>query len=390
MRPGPFFRVISSAALLLYLLPGGVGASPLPATADPSGFSAAPVWSPLTLEQLLRSDPQEESDPRSLLLDTSAAEILPLVSESGDAWDERQIGAPVGQSSLGEQLRAYVNVERAQRRPAAAAGHRRTGPPLFAGIDFGDAADAWVRDTVQALVQSTLKLEVDEQGRAYFSVLGFGAFSLTVSGDRSRFMLSGGDHVLFLAERPEAAVGAARDPDSEPVFGFAQGAQPMAYGQPGIRQALERIMEVASHPLSLLVYSVFAAYVVLWSILSQQRARPQAYGIDPAPARPVQVHAPASRRRSARSAGPRSAHADSHRSRSAESGASPSSGGSAAGKAGVSTGSRSGTVESAASSSSRRAGASEAGGSAGRHRKRIRIRIRTRIRRRTASTTRTT
>ena len=44
MRPGPFFRVISSAALLLYLVPGGVGASPLPATADPSGFSAAPVW----------------------------------------------------------------------------------------------------------------------------------------------------------------------------------------------------------------------------------------------------------------------------------------------------------------------------------------------------------
>jgi hypothetical protein len=384
MRPRQPFRLILAVALLLHLLPDGAGASPLPVTADPTGSSVAPVWSPLTLEQLLHSDPGNESDPRSLLLGTSEVEPLPLVGESGETWDERQIGAPVGQRSLGEQLRGYVNVERPQRSPSTAADPRRIGPPPFAGIDFGEAADAWVRDTVQALVQSTLKLEVDEQGRAYFSVLGFGAFSLTLSGDRSRLMLSGGDHVLFLAERPDAAAtNTALDPGPDPVLGFGQGAPPMAYGEHWLREALERVTEVASHPLSLLVYSVVAAYVVLWSILSQQRTRPRtSSGFDPTPARSVQADASSGRRRSRRSAGTRSAHAGSHRSGSAESGASTGRRRPGTSEVGSSSSKRrSATAETVGSSSGHRAGTSEAGASTGRRRKRIRIRLRTRTRR---------
>src|SRR5690606_32557125 len=133
---------------------GEVGASPLPA-ADTTASSAVPAPSPPTLEQLLRPDPQGESDRGSLQLGAPPAETLPAAAESGEIWNEHRIGAPIALPSLGEQLRGYVNVERARRNPNSPP-RRRAAPPLFAGIDLAEAADAWARDTVHALMQSAI------------------------------------------------------------------------------------------------------------------------------------------------------------------------------------------------------------------------------------------
>jgi hypothetical protein len=39
---------------------------------------------------------------------------------------------------------------------------------------------------------------------------------------------------------------------------------------------MERVMEVASHPLSLLVYCIFAIFAVLWAILDRQARKSNA------------------------------------------------------------------------------------------------------------------
>src|SRR5690606_18075072 len=106
MRPERLFLLV---ALPLHLLLGEVGASPLPAAVDTTASAAVPVASPPTLEQLLRPDPQGDSDPGSLQLGAPPAETLPAAGESGEIWNEHRIGAPIALPSLGEQLRGYVN-----------------------------------------------------------------------------------------------------------------------------------------------------------------------------------------------------------------------------------------------------------------------------------------
>src|SRR5690606_32658923 len=56
-----------------------------------------------------------------------------------------------------------------------------------------------------------------------------------------------------------------------PVYGARYGAE-----QPAIKQVVELVADVASHPISLLVYCVVAAYLLLWTVLSRQRNKPLA------------------------------------------------------------------------------------------------------------------
>jgi hypothetical protein len=139
----------------------------------------------------------------------------------------------------------------------------------FAGVDMGETADQWLRDTVKSLVESTLRLEVNERGRASFSVLGLGDFALSVSADRSQIALTEGNDALFVVDRMPATAN-GRDSASSPLYGGLPGARPDSE-QPAIKEMMALVADVAVHPISLLLYCVVAAYLLLWSILSHQR-----------------------------------------------------------------------------------------------------------------------
>jgi hypothetical protein len=194
-----------------------------------------------------------------------------------DEWDlqsaRNERNAQLTGPGLVDQLRYLVNVESASgaASPQGRGGGRgaRGAPAAFEGIDLGEAADQWLRDTVKSLVESTLRLEVSENGRASFSVLGLGDFALNVSADRSQIALTEGNEALFVVDRMPAAAN-GRDPASGPLFGPVPGARP-GLEQPAIKEMLELVADVASHPISLLLYCVVAAYLVLWSILSRQQ-----------------------------------------------------------------------------------------------------------------------
>jgi hypothetical protein len=94
-----------------------------------------------------------------------------------------------------------------------------------------------------------------------------GEFSVTVAGDRSSLSLNQGNELLFVAHRANPWVaGGTRYPESlgsEPLLSE----EPVSV--PKLREAIEFVTEAATHPLSLLVYCIMAAYVLLWSLLSK-------------------------------------------------------------------------------------------------------------------------
>jgi hypothetical protein len=200
------------------------------------------------------------------------------------AFGQTDASGDQGAASLREQLRSFLNVERSTAGP----GHRGNRPPPrsaglagidpgYAGIDPGLAAEEWIRDTVQALVNSTVSTETNARGRTSFSVLGMGEFSVNVSADRSAVALAEGDEILFVAQRPQPWAGAppgARYPGSgggaEPGY-LADDPAPLA--PPRLKQVLELAADMASHPLSLLVYCIIAAYLLLWSVLSHEKQK---------------------------------------------------------------------------------------------------------------------
>ncbi|MGH8664249.1 MAG: hypothetical protein ACREUX_08270 [Burkholderiales bacterium] len=275
MRAGPPSSLLLLVASLLCLVCGAATASPLPATADTAGLSAAPVWAPLTPEDLLRSDPKLDARADAFLVGTPAS--MPQAIRQPAEWDfqngHNERSARLTGPGLVDQLRYLVNVESGSgATPTQARGGNRgarAAPAAFAGIDMGEAADQWLRDTVQSLVDSTLRLEVNERGRASFSVLGLGDFAFSVSADRSQIALTEGNEALFIVDRPLAA-GNGRDSASSSLYGPLPGGR-HGSEQPAIKAMMELVTDVASHPISLLLYCVVAAYLVLWSVLSRQR-----------------------------------------------------------------------------------------------------------------------
>jgi hypothetical protein len=259
------------AASLLSIVCATAAASPLPARADPSGLPATPVRAPLSPEQLLRPDPSLDTSTDAFLFGTPAS-MQPAIQQPSE-WDlqsaRNERSAHMTGPGLVDQLRYLVNVESASGTMPARAGAARTPPVAYAGIDMGEAADQWLRDTVKSLVDSTLRLEVNDRGRASFSVLGLGDFAFSVSADRSQIAFTEGNEALFVVDRMPVAPH-ERDSASSSLYGPLPGPSP-GLEQPAIKEMIELVADVASHPISLLLYCVVAAYLVLWSVLSRQR-----------------------------------------------------------------------------------------------------------------------
>jgi hypothetical protein len=180
-----------------------------------------------------------------------------------------------------EQLRGILNVD-SRSRPERSGPLARTPPSSHAvsdNFDFGISSNDWAREAMQTLLDMTVQSHVNERGQSSFSVFGLGSFTLSVSGDRSEISLSEDDHA-WLTLRRTSTTGAGRDSAGGELFGGAAG---VPYGGPQIglpplRQAMEYVIEVASHPLSLLVYCIVAVYALLWSLLARQPKRQERLG----------------------------------------------------------------------------------------------------------------
>lgn len=274
MGPGSCSRPLLLAALLSQLACAPASALPMSATSDAAAPSASPIPAYQAPEDLLRPD----SNDSTAFLFANPASIQQALQRS-DEWERSDgrslLDARGAAPSLSEQLRSFVNVDpshsRAQPQARPGTGPQRVPPPAFAGIDIGEVTDEWLKDTVRTLVDSTLRLEVDERGRASFSILGLGDFSLSVSGDRSQLALSQGGDALFVLDRPQLPPHAAAEAPLGPAYSARYAGE-----QPAIKQVVELVADVASHPISLLVYCVVAAYLLLWSVLSRQRHKPLA------------------------------------------------------------------------------------------------------------------
>lgn len=238
--------------------------------------------------------------PESGLLSPSIAEsavqqyLDSASGESGNPWARDrgngfQYGSGTG--SPFEIFRSMVNVPKGSPRNAPA----RAGSVPDDGLLGADAKE-WVDEAVRGIVNSAIELKVNDQGRTTFSVLGMGEFGVMMSGDRSEIALVAGDDVLLTAHRvpyPQSGPGAGQ--------GFPDGNAPAAFtgapsaGEASIQKALETVQEIATHPLSVLVYAVVGGFLVLWKLMSAQPSRPAA----PASFRP-QGTEPVSRRSSRR------------------------------------------------------------------------------------------
>ena len=298
MRPGKRHRILLSAALLQ--LCAFVSASPLSTAPEATGLSAVPSWILMSAEQLARTDPELEMSSRAIAFGSARAGSSTF-GLTGILDEVPDLGA--SDRGLREQLRGIVNTQPGSRGPGSGRqGHGAPPSPWLAGIDAGAAIDEWVRETMQSLVHSTLRLDTNERGRASFSVLGMGDFSVTMSGDRSQLALSEGDDVLFVAQRshPYAAGSTGnRAAQSEAAFPFAGDSPHASLDPPALRQAIDLAVDVASHPLSLLFYCIAAAFLLLWSVLShtKQKKRTRPRVVSPAAAATVAVPAPAPRRK---------------------------------------------------------------------------------------------
>jgi hypothetical protein len=286
------------AALSGLLMCGPALAGPLSVDADPvPSRQGVPGWLPLSETELVLSDPRFDAapDPSGF---GSATQLPPGQQGRPGAgrqglpsgWDNVQgldAGAGVGGTAVRDALRSFVNVPSgsagSDNAPMRRGGAQPDGLGL-AGVDLGPAANEWIQDTVQGILNSALRLDVNERGQASFSVFGLGDFSVSVSGDRSEVALVAGDDVLLTAHRALPPAGG-----SSGGYAGGQGGADWAYGsnyggssgsiagassESPLRQALELAAEIATHPLSLLVYALIGVYALLWSVLSRQTRHP--------------------------------------------------------------------------------------------------------------------
>ena len=190
-------------------------------------------------------------------------------------------GGGFGTQTMLDPLRGFVNVAPAggavgQGRQARSRNARPEDPLDL--VDLGPEAREWIQDSFKTMVDSVLQLEVNDRGRVSFSVLGVGDFGVAVSADRSQIAFTTGDNVLLTAQRSsDPAVALASSPGAagggwQPGTAAA-GSGPAAPAQSPVKKALELALEITTHPLSMLVYLILTAYVVLWSILKRQPRR---------------------------------------------------------------------------------------------------------------------
>ena len=209
----------------------------------------------------------------------------------GFSWSWAMHAAPVDTATVDllanparpiqEQLRGILNVDSRSRpeRSGPLARTPRSSHSVSDNFDFGISSNDWAREAMQTLLDMTVQSHVNERGQSSFSVFGLGSFTLSVSGDRSEISLSEDDHA-WLTLRRTSTTGAGRDGAGGELFGGAAGVPygGSQIGLPPLRQAMEYVIEVASHPLSLLVYCIVAVYALLWSLLARQPKRQERLG----------------------------------------------------------------------------------------------------------------
>lgn len=193
--------------------------------------------------------------------------------------------APGG--SMQDMLRGFITVRRnnapAQSGPRRADG--RTPDSDAVGIDLGLSNNEWVRESVQGVMDTVLRLNVNERGQASFSVLGLGDFSIIISADRSEIAFASNDDVIATARRtaqPAQAYGPRSAGYATGPGGGASpiGGDPASFG-PGeslLQRVLQLAWEMASHPLTLILYAFILGYGLIWALLSSRAKRPARSG----------------------------------------------------------------------------------------------------------------
>lgn len=251
---------------------------------------AAPARPRLSATELVLSDPGLSMAPDPVVLTPLGNSRLGVLPQPGyriqgapGEWDGMGAVEPGGGLSLRDSLRSYVNVLRGSEPGQDSGAERRRGPqgePLgLAGVDLGPAANEWIQETVQDILISALRLDVNQRGQTTFSVLGLGEFSVNLSPDRTEVAIASGDTVLATAQRTPGprpggnGYGGNSDGDGWYPGGMSITAGSSLPGESPLRQALELALDLASHPLSFLVYGVILAYALLWSVLSRRARR---------------------------------------------------------------------------------------------------------------------
>ena len=267
---------------LLLGLTAPVAASPLPPDAGAAG--EGPVERRLNAADLALGDTRLE-----LLPDASAANMQGQLPGTGwrsyskdvQSFDLGQTRDPMtGQftGSLQDSLRGFITVRRSSSpapsaglRPRASSG-QASGADL--GLDLGFSTNEWVRESVQGVVTAVLSLNVNARGEASFTVLGLGDFSVILAGDRSEIAFASGDDIVASARRTAHASQTSAEPQSAgPLGDQAAGGGPRGAGVSPVRQAIELVVDVTTHPLSFIVYTLFGGYALAWAILSARAKR---------------------------------------------------------------------------------------------------------------------
>ena len=232
-------------------------------------------------EIVSNGDPTGLADPGTF--DVSPAQRLgPYRREARSLLETNALFDPRGDAggqNMFDSLRGFVNVApgAGSRGPAARANNAPRNDVLD-WVDLGPEARAWIHDSFKSIVDSALQLEVNERGRMSFSVLGFGDFGVAVSADRSQIAFTSNDEVLLTAQRGSDAAAAAASGSGGSYGGGGWtpgGSAPgsAGYGQSPLKKALELAFEIATHPLSMMVYLIIAAYILLWTVLNRQPHR---------------------------------------------------------------------------------------------------------------------
>ena len=261
---------------------GALGAGILLGLAAPMG--AAPLSSDAGAERRLSETDLALSDPRSGLLPRGSLESIQGQLASGRSgagdvqnFDFSQLRDPatgrVG-GSLQDTLRSFITI-RKNNGPAVAGAPRANSrqPSDGLGIDLGFTPNEWV----QGVMSSVLSLNVNERGQTSFAVLGFGEFSVILSGDRSEIALVSGDDILASMRRAghetqeEGGWSSGEGPlESAPGTSDNRGAGSADSLESLLQQMLRSLFDVLAHPLSFIVYALLGGYALIWGIHSSR------------------------------------------------------------------------------------------------------------------------
>lgn len=197
--------------------------------------------------------------------------VRPPIYSGGTAYaggaDERGAGAADSGQLVREMLRSYVNVTAAGGPAPSAAGRgpRRAGED---SIDLVALLGAeWVQEAMRGVVGTVLRQEINDHGETTFSLLGFGNFSLFVSGDRSVISLAQADNVVARTEARDVRTQAdeRRPADSAVPLAFSDPERSSAlHGHASLfERLLDLLVDLITHPLTLLGLAIAVSYWVI-------------------------------------------------------------------------------------------------------------------------------